>query len=324
MEASQRVVRVHLIPHPSAEILGPLFQNLKQAAAEEPRVQQAQAYSPRTLILAPTHKLSCQLSGFAKSLLYNAKLRVLCASKANAKNMKERGEIASKMAAQFETMVRRLMGMVRGRGWDRKEGEEEENEEEGGRRQGGREIRWLGLASGGVNLTWVWRVWSGLSLMKLMFSLIPNSKQRLEHSCPTSGLLVNILSMPISYPFSLVLTSATIPTAYLENGHPSLIRFASPWLQQLPQTLRTEYVSRTEVDKFVDIERRIRRVWVNDSLTFHRQAGHLSKAAFYDHVVISSGRRRQRACHRLQLREGSRICWKQLSKTTARHGGPWN
>jgi ATP-dependent RNA helicase MRH4 len=153
------------------------------------------------------------------------------------------GEFESRRTISLEVrMPMKLMGMVRGRGWDRKEGEEEENEEEGGRRQGGREIRWLGLASGGVNLTWVWRVWSGLSLTKLMFSLvcmiilsdsfiltlpqIPISKQRLEHSCPTSGLLVNILSMPISYPFSLVLTSATIPTAltsYLENGHPSLI-----------------------------------------------------------------------------------------------------
>ena len=78
----------------------------------------------------------------------------MCASKANVKSTKERDETASKMAPQFDTMVgegefevkkdkfpvdvvvgtpMKLMEMVRGRGWDRKEGEEEENEEEGGR-----------------------------------------------------------------------------------------------------------------------------------------------------------------------------------------------
>ena len=76
---------------------------------------------------------------------------------------------------------------------------------------------------------------------------------------------------PISYPFNLLLTSATIPTAlasYLENCHPSLIRLASPRLHHLPQTLRPEYVSWTGGNKFADIERRIRRVWAEDSSTF--------------------------------------------------------
>ena len=143
----------------SIAYLVPLLQNLKQAeldtaAAEVPHVQQTRAYNPRALILAPTHELSRQLSGFARSLLHNVKLRVMCASKANVKSTKERDETASKMAAQFDTMVgegefevkkdkfpvdvvvgtpMKLMEMVRGRGWDRKEGEEEENEEEGGR-----------------------------------------------------------------------------------------------------------------------------------------------------------------------------------------------
>ena len=68
-------------------------------------MQQTRAYNPRALILAPTHELSRQLSGFAKSLLHNVKLRVMCASKANVKSTKERDETASKMAAQFDVMV---------------------------------------------------------------------------------------------------------------------------------------------------------------------------------------------------------------------------
>jgi len=75
---------------------------------------------------------------------------VLCASKANVKNVKERDETTSKMTAQFHTIGEgefevkdkhpvdvvvgtpmKLMKMVRGRGWDLKEGKEEESEEEG-------------------------------------------------------------------------------------------------------------------------------------------------------------------------------------------------
>ena len=94
----------------SIAYLVPLLQNLKQAeldtaAAEVPHVQQTRACNPRALILAPTHELSRQLSGFARSLLHNVKLRVMCASKANVKSTKERDETASKMAAQFDTMA---------------------------------------------------------------------------------------------------------------------------------------------------------------------------------------------------------------------------
>ena len=70
----------------------------------------------------------------------NVKLRALCAFKANVKNVKERDEAGNKMAAQFDTMVgqvkkdnfpvdvavgtpMKLMEMVCGQGWDRKEGE---------------------------------------------------------------------------------------------------------------------------------------------------------------------------------------------------------
>ena len=98
--------------------------------------------NPRALILAPTHELTRQLSGFAKALLHKVKLRVLCASRPNVKNTKERDATTRKMIAQFEEEVRKspghsdvkrekfpvdivvgtpmkLLEMVRGRGWDR-------------------------------------------------------------------------------------------------------------------------------------------------------------------------------------------------------------
>ena len=73
---------------------------------------------------------------------------------------------------------------------------------------------------------------------------------------------------PVNYPFNLLLTSATIPNSlnlYLERYHPSLIRLASPRLHHLPKTLQTEYVDWTGGNKFADVERRIRRVWAEDS-----------------------------------------------------------
>ncbi|EDR11829.1 uncharacterized protein LACBIDRAFT_313663 [Laccaria bicolor S238N-H82] len=299
----------------SIAYLVPLLQNLKQAeldtaATEVPHVQQARAYNPRALILAPTHELSRQLSGFAKSLLHNVKLRVLCASKANVKSVKEQDETASKMAAQFDTMIgegefevkkdkfpvdvvvgtpMKLMEMVRGRGWDRKE---EENEEEGERtlRRGRDKMvgfgKWRNKPEMGLaNVEWVIvdeaDVLFDPDFQETTRTLLSDISLARGHPVPVTPALP---TTPISYPFNLLLTSATIPTAlasYLEICHPSLIRLASPRLHHLPQTLRTEYVSWTGGNKFVDIERRIRRVWAEDSSTFHLRTGHLSKVLMF-------------------------------------------
>jgi ATP-dependent RNA helicase MRH4 len=98
------------------------------------------AVNPRALVLAPTHELSRQLSSFAKTLLHNIKLRVLCASRANLKSTPRAAFTASKMAAQFsddangtlgiphlggshpvDVLVgtpNKLLEMARGRKWD--------------------------------------------------------------------------------------------------------------------------------------------------------------------------------------------------------------
>jgi ATP-dependent RNA helicase MRH4, mitochondrial len=76
----------------SITYLLPLLQHLKQAELADkdlplpvPRRHQ-RLLNPRGIILAPTHELSRQLSGFAKSLLHEVKLRVLCTSQANVKS----------------------------------------------------------------------------------------------------------------------------------------------------------------------------------------------------------------------------------------------
>jgi ATP-dependent RNA helicase MRH4, mitochondrial len=75
--------------------------------------------------------------------------------------------------------------------------------------------------------------------------------------------------VPVEYPFNLILTTATIPSSlasYLDTHHPSLTRLASPNLHHLPSSLKTEYSGWTAGNKDADVERRIRRVWAEDSI----------------------------------------------------------
>lgn len=141
----------------SIAYLLPVLQNLKASElspSSAPRTPPGgRELNPRALILAPTHELARQLSGFAKSLLHEVKLRVLCSSRANVKNTKERDRTARALAlsmqssamgeGEFEVRKERgtfpvdlvvgtpmkLLEMVRGRGWDRKEGEAEAEEQ---------------------------------------------------------------------------------------------------------------------------------------------------------------------------------------------------
>jgi len=73
--------------------------------------QPQRAVNPRALVLAPTHELSRQLSSFAKALLHNIKLKVLCASRANVKSTPRATFTASKMAAQFTDDADGSLGM---------------------------------------------------------------------------------------------------------------------------------------------------------------------------------------------------------------------
>jgi len=213
----------------------------------------------------------------------------------------------------------KILEMVHGRGWDRKEVEDEadeevhtgaEEEEAAKKPRRGRDKmvgfgKWrskpeLGLA----NVEWVvvdeadvlfgeclreslsLSECSSLSLLDIsdpdfqettraLLADISSARGHLipvlpstELSTVTPQLSTPVASHPIHYPFNLLLTSATIPNSlhlYLEKHHPSLIRLASPRLHHLPKTLQTEYVNWTGGNKLADIERRIRRVWAEDS-----------------------------------------------------------
>jgi len=311
----------------SIAYLLPLLQNLKKAewaskdmsSSQPPSSEGKQRpYNPRGLILAPTHELSRQLSGFAKSLLHEIKLRVLCTSQANQKSTSRHDSTSSKMSSKFSNISAGTLGefqfakssypvdilvgtpmkvleMVHGRGWDRKEVEDGDEkvktdvaEEEAAKPRRGRDKmvgfgKWrskpeLGLA----NIEWV--VVDEADVLfdpdfqettRTLLADISSARGHLIPVLPSTELsTVNPqLSTPetpepINYPFNLLLTSATIPNSlnfYLEKYHPSLIRLASPRLHHLPKTLQTEYVNWTGGNKLADIERRIRRVWAEDS-----------------------------------------------------------
>ena len=88
-----------------------------------------------------------------------------------------------------------------------------------------------------------------------------------ELKLPSADAKTKPTPTPIHYPFNLVLTSATIPSAlaaYIAQFHPSLTRLASPQLHKLPSTLKTEHFAWTGGNRDADIEHRLRRVWYED------------------------------------------------------------
>jgi ATP-dependent RNA helicase MRH4 len=147
----------------SIAYLLPVLQALKLSEVRRateggaPVIASKRGLNPRALILAPTHELARQLSGFAKALLHDVKLRVLCASRANepvrvardktAAGKGKKNSSASRMKAlpsfaedgkmgEFEVKEAefngspfpvdvvvgtpmKIMEMVRGRGWER-------------------------------------------------------------------------------------------------------------------------------------------------------------------------------------------------------------
>ncbi|KIM37589.1 hypothetical protein M413DRAFT_448388 [Hebeloma cylindrosporum] len=320
----------------SIAYLLPLLQHLKQAeiaGKELPPPVSHRLLNPRGLILAPTHELSRQLSGFAKSLLHEVKLRVLCSSQANVKSSRPKESTASKMASFFQDVENdstgafevsksnhpvslvvgtpmKLLEMVRGRGWDRKEEseemeqEDEKNDDENSPkpRRGRDKVihfgRWkskpeLGLA----NVEWVIvdeaDVLFDPDFQETTRTLLADISAARGHpvpvlpasslSSPNASAPIVPTPEPITYPFNLILTSATIPKSlntYLEKYHPKLIRLASPRLHHLPKTLQTEHVSWTGGNKFADILRRIKKIWAEDA-AFSKGSGGLSKVLLF-------------------------------------------
>ncbi|KAJ3755865.1 P-loop containing nucleoside triphosphate hydrolase protein, partial [Lentinula raphanica] len=221
----------------------------------------AYAYNPRSLILAPTHELARQLSGFAKTLSHEIKLRVVCTSKANSRNRDRDADRAPAKASApavspddfsknsgssrpVDIMVgtpMKFLEMVFGRGWDRPE--REPGESGSGRRIGRPE---MGLA----NIEWVivdeadvlfdpdFNSFTRLLLAEISkargkevgFAQDATSISDSEPSSSSSHALTGTAEVedsapPTRYPFNLILTTATIPPAllyYLQQHHPAM------------------------------------------------------------------------------------------------------
>ncbi|KAF7368953.1 hypothetical protein MVEN_00221600 [Mycena venus] len=144
----------------SIAYLLPMLQALKVSEARRlaegaTPIASKRGLNPRALILAPTHELARQLTTFAKALLHDVKLRVLCASRANNPTRPAKDELAtakgrSPSARRMKELVSfaddgemgefqvtadmggrafpvdvvvgtpmKLMEMVRGRGWEK-------------------------------------------------------------------------------------------------------------------------------------------------------------------------------------------------------------
>ncbi|KAF8642471.1 hypothetical protein AX16_009472 [Volvariella volvacea WC 439] len=286
----------------SIAYLLPVLQALKEAelsSTQEPSGPSptTHVHAPRAIVLAPTHELSRQLSGFAKNLLHNVKLRVLCASRANTKNRENEGMGMGQHSVDVlvGTPVR-LMEMIRGRDWDWERATEREKRLDAREREMdpwelASESEKNKSKSAGAGKTGH----SAISLKNVEWVVVDEADilfdpdfqettlQLLADISAARGTPITLSSSspsspssptrPIHYPFNLVLTSATIPTSlstYLKSSHPNLIRLASPRLHRLPKTLKIEYEGWTHGaggsgnGKWRDIERKIREVWRDD------------------------------------------------------------
>ncbi|KAI0364900.1 P-loop containing nucleoside triphosphate hydrolase protein [Pilatotrama ljubarskyi] len=292
----------------SMAYLLPVLQDLKLAElnnaprrTDDPSVPR-RAMNPRALVLAPTHELARQLSGFAKELLHNVKLRVVCASQANtpsrkkvtAAKMAEAAEEADPEDVSAEFIVRpdhaaqnrpvdllvgtpsKVLELTRGRGWDYEQKMEEKGEEWRPRRKFTVGEPEMGLA----DIEWVvvdeTDVLFDPDFQEATRAILADISAARGHPVPFDPEL-NLSAgadakskpapTPLDYPFNLVLTSATIPSslaAYLDQFHPTLTRLASPHLHRLPSSLKTEYFNWTGGNRDADIEHRLRRVWFDD------------------------------------------------------------
>ncbi|KAF7796074.1 hypothetical protein EIP86_007245 [Pleurotus ostreatoroseus] len=292
----------------------PMLQDLKASELASAEADDAaetkdskRAYNPRAIVLAPTHELSRQLSGTAKSLLHNIKLRVLCASRANVSS--RQNVTASKMSAMFEDLdgvsgthapkarpidvlvgtPNKVLEMIRGHGWDwevRKRSEENADERHprkpfvvGHPELGLRRVEWVIVDEADVLFDTDFQ-----ERTRLLLSDIARARRQSEPKVieSTSESSTSTAPAPAQYPFNLILTSATIPTSlanYLDKHHPRLKRLVSPRLHHLPSTLRTEHVAWTSGNKNADVEARIKRIWWADA--HQQQGGHRSRVLVF-------------------------------------------
>ncbi|KAI0684096.1 P-loop containing nucleoside triphosphate hydrolase protein [Cytidiella melzeri] len=240
--------------------------------------------NPRAIVLAPTHELSRQLSRMAKSLSHNIKLRVLCASQANKSLRSLKPATASKLSTLGEDSLEaatsqftqkpvdvlvgttsKILEMVRGHGWNWDNVIKESKEASAA---GTNKHKTFIIGEPEVGLERV--EWVIVDEADVLFDPDFRNATRmlLADVAAARGHTFSRDSATTSYPFNLLLTSATIPSSlatYLDTHHPNLKRLASPNLHKLPATVKTEHASWTSGNRAADVEAHIRRTWFGDT-----------------------------------------------------------
>ncbi|KZV60217.1 P-loop containing nucleoside triphosphate hydrolase protein [Peniophora sp. CONT] len=255
----------------SLAYLLPMLQELKRTESSA-----RQGHGPRALVLSPTHELARQLAFFGKQLVHHDKLRIQTASRANVKS----NATASKMSETFgeakdgegefavtaggagahgvDVLVgttRKLLEMARGRGWHKVD--EDLFEKRRPRKPAQPEIslkdvEWVIVDEADVLYN--------KDFIEETEALLSDVAIARGQRAPAEG--------PASYPFNLILSSATIPV--LMNNHlstrlPHLQRLVSPSVHRLPSKLAVEFSAYTSGNRHADVERKIRELWADDA-----------------------------------------------------------
>lgn len=287
--------------------LFPLLQHLKETEhTNATTTTSSLAITPRALVLAPTHELSCQLAAFAKGLIHHAKLRVLCASRANVLNrsgVRAGGGTARQMKRVVDALVQsetdrsgtgnlgleqrlvdvlvstpvKALEMVRGWGWDKsKDGFDKDGKPfvPGKIEMGLEHVECVVVDEADL------RCVSHFLRYKNIYSQLnqtPTSNPKHSTSSQTSappGVTLSPLQLS-PYPFHFLLTPTTIPVSlfsHLTTYYPSCTRLASPNLHRLLANLHTEHVPFADCTgtRGAAIAARLKRIWAEDAL--RRQA----------------------------------------------------
>ncbi|KAG8879692.1 RNA helicase [Tulasnella sp. 332] len=245
---------------------------------------------PRAIILTPTHELSRQISTFAKALSHNIKLRVRCTSNPNKATKADPWNEAGAAAAHPSDGSGRLLDILVGT-----------------------PSKILSL-SGGVELedrsvlpgsqrTWD-EIFKGkrlgmpasrISLDRVEWIIIDEADVLFDRDFirTTEAILTDVLAARNAaassehqstngvLPFSLVLSSATIPVSlsnYLAERYPHTTRLVSPRVHFLPKALKKESVQLTDGNKMSAIYKKIESVWADDALERARISGGTASA----------------------------------------------
>ncbi|PVF95926.1 P-loop containing nucleoside triphosphate hydrolase protein [Serendipita vermifera] len=293
----------------SIAYLLPVLHSVKWAelktTEEDGSTSSRQLWSPKGLILAPTHELARQLSKFAKGLCHNIKLRVLCLSQENKGLSKvglqdmdlshlplqnnatefelHRSDIAIQSSIKQDRPIDILVGttarvldLARGRDWrdeiekvmERNPWEKETSKEKLGR------VNPPGWAPS-LDLSHVnWVVMDEADVVygsdfihstEMLLNDIAAAKQ----GRPPSKAGQGPPSPKSQLPFNLILCSATIPRSldqYITTHYPNTERLTSIRLHNLPRAITPEHVPYTGGNKAADIASRLRSVWAEEAM----------------------------------------------------------